>query len=80
MGLSNQLISELVTIKLIKQHTAGQSGRTKHVDIQFQFIKERFQRGDMKVEFVGTEKQLADMMTKQLAGPAYRDAVTAIMG
>lgn len=34
----------------------------------------------MKVEFVGTEKQLADMMTKQLAGPAYRNAVTAIMG
>jgi hypothetical protein len=67
-------------IKLIKQHTAGQSGRTKHVDVQFQFIKERFQRGDLKVDFVKTEEQLADMLTKQLPGPAFKTSIARLMG
>jgi hypothetical protein len=67
-------------IKLITQNTAGQSGRTKHVDVQYHFIKERFQRGDLTVDFVKTQDQMADMMTKQLPGPAFKMATGIIMG
>lgn len=67
-------------IKLITQNTAGQSGRTKHVDVQFHFIKERFQRGDLSVDFVKTQDQMADMMTKQLGGPEFRRHRTIVMG
>jgi hypothetical protein len=67
-------------IQLTKEHTAGRSGRTKHVDVHFQFIKDRFQQGDLKVDFVKTEEQMADMLTKQLPGPAFKKAVAQIMG
>jgi hypothetical protein len=50
------------------------------VDVQFHFIKERFQRGDLSVDFVKTQDQMADMMTKQLGGPEFRRHRTIVMG
>jgi hypothetical protein len=67
-------------IVLITEHTAGQSGRTKHIDVQFHFVRERYQYGDLAVKFVCTQDQKADMFTKQLPGPAFRKHRSLIMG
>jgi len=51
-------------VKLAKntvQHT-----RTKHIDIRHQFLRDHVAEGDISLENVGTENQLADIFTKLL--------------
>jgi hypothetical protein len=67
-------------IHLIKQNTAGRTGRSKHIDVQFHFLKDAFQRGDLEVEFVETANQAADEFTKQLPGPALVRVTAKLMG
>jgi ABC-type taurine transport system substrate-binding protein len=67
-------------IHLMTQHTAGVSGRTKHVDLQYHFVRHRYQRGDIDVTYVSTGEQLADMFTKPLPGSVFEKAVQRVMG
>ena len=41
--------------------------RTKHIEIRHHFLRDHVQRGDIALEFICTEKQLADIFTKPLA-------------
>nr|GEZ03640.1 hypothetical protein [Tanacetum cinerariifolium] len=41
-----------------------QHSRSKHIDIRYHFIKERVENGMIKLYFVNTEYQLADLFTK----------------
>ncbi|GJU70938.1 retrovirus-related pol polyprotein from transposon TNT 1-94 [Tanacetum coccineum] len=43
-----------------------QHSRSKHIDIRFQFIKEHVENGVIKLYFVNTEYQPADILTKAL--------------
>lgn len=43
-----------------------QHSRTKHIDIRHHFLKDHVQKGDITLEFVGTDFQLADIFTKSL--------------
>ena len=43
------------------QHT-----RTKHIDIRHHFLRDHVAKGDISLENVGTENQLADIFTKPL--------------
>ncbi|GKC88035.1 retrovirus-related pol polyprotein from transposon TNT 1-94 [Tanacetum coccineum] len=43
-----------------------QHSRTKHINIHFHFIKEHVEKGTIKLYFIGTEYQLADLFTKAL--------------
>ncbi|GJS70590.1 retrovirus-related pol polyprotein from transposon TNT 1-94 [Tanacetum coccineum] len=43
-----------------------QHSRSKHIDIRFHFIKEQVENGVVKLYFVNTEYQLADIFTKAL--------------
>jgi hypothetical protein len=40
--------------------------RTKHVDIKYHFIREQLKNGVIDMQYVGTDDQLADMLTKPL--------------
>eukprot|EP00903_Cladosiphon_okamuranus_P021398 g19668.t1 len=40
--------------------------RSKHIDVRFHFIRELFKSGRITIEFVPTEEQHADMLTKVL--------------
>ncbi|KAJ0390320.1 hypothetical protein ATCC90586_011926 [Pythium insidiosum] len=44
----------------------GYHARTKHVDIRHHFIREKINDGVIKVVYIKTEKQLADILTKGL--------------
>jgi hypothetical protein len=37
---------------------------TKHIDIQYHFLRDHQQRGDIAIEYVSTHNQLADTFTK----------------
>jgi hypothetical protein len=65
-------------IALMSKHSAGVSGRTKHIAVAFHFIRHRVMRGDLKVCFVPTKQMKADIMTKSLPGPAHVEAVKAL--
>ena len=40
--------------------------RTKHIDVRYHFVRERVATGAIKLDFVETKKQLADILTKPL--------------
>jgi hypothetical protein len=41
--------------------------RTKHIDIQYHFVRETYQKGAVQLTWIPTEGQLADALTKPLA-------------
>ena len=43
-----------------------QYSRTKHIEIRHHFLRDHVQNGDIALEFISTEKQLADIFTKPL--------------
>ncbi|CAB1097444.1 unnamed protein product [Ectocarpus sp. CCAP 1310/34] len=43
------------------------SGRTKHIDVRFHFIRGLFRSGEISVKFVPTTEQHADLLTKALS-------------
>ena len=42
------------------------SKRSKHIDVRFHHVREQVDVGNIGVEFISTDKQLADGMTKSL--------------
>ena len=65
-------------ITLLTKHTAGVSGRTKHIDIAYHFVRHRVMIGDIKVRFVSTKNMKAEVMTKGLPGPAHIEAIKGL--
>ncbi|XP_021834587.1 uncharacterized protein LOC110774362 [Prunus avium] len=43
----------------------------KHLDTDFHFVRERVQRGDLIVQYIPTEEQVADVFTKGLHSPIF---------
>ena len=52
------------TVNLSKNHI--QHSRTTHIDIRHHFFHDHVQNGDISLEFVDTNNQLADIFTKPL--------------
>jgi len=46
-------------------------GRSKHIDIKFHFIRDEVRKGNVCVEYLETDKMVADAMTKPLPGPRF---------
>jgi len=46
--------------------TDSSHGRTKHIDTQYHFIRDKIQAGILKVDWVSTHSQIADILTKAL--------------
>jgi hypothetical protein len=40
--------------------------RSKHIDIIYHFIRDRIQKGKMKLQYISTNEQVADILTKPL--------------
>ena len=50
--------------------------RTKHIDVQHHFVRERISLGDVKLEYCSTDLMLADTLTKALPSPAFHKTST----
>lgn len=66
------------SLVLMKQHTPGASGRTKHIDVAYNFVRHRVMQGDIEPVFVGTEEMKADILTKALSGPKHEGGAVAM--
>ena len=40
--------------------------RSKHIDIRYHFIRDMVQRGAVRLDHIGTDEQVADILTKPL--------------
>ena len=65
------------TISNIKTDTTH--GRTKHVDLRHKFCGEVYKLGKVKICYVPTEYNVADIFTKHLATVRFRALRTAIV-
>lgn len=63
-------------IKLIRNPEFHQ--RTKHIDIRYHFIREKYFEGIFEPKYIETENQKADLMTKALAADKFARLRTLI--
>ena len=45
---------------------ANQYSSTKHIDIQYYFLRDHYEKGDIEIDYVSTNFQLADIFIKPL--------------
>ena len=41
--------------------------KLKHIEIRYHYIRDMVQRGAIKLQYVGTDEQVADVLTKPLS-------------
>ena len=56
------------------------SQRTRHINVRYHFIREAILSREVILKFVPSKEQLADILTKALPLPAFRQLVLAIYG
>lgn len=52
-----------------------QHARTKHIDIQYHFTREKIESKDIRLEYLPTDRMLADIMTKPLSPVKFKGFV-----
>jgi hypothetical protein len=45
--------------------------RTKHIEVDFHFVRERVSRKQLQIRFISSKDQIADIFTKPLPLPLY---------
>ena len=56
------------------------TGNSCHIDIRYFFIKDRIDKGEVRVKYCGTDIMLADYFTKPLQGSLFHKFRNVIMG
>ena len=49
--------------------------KTKHIDIQYHFVREHVTTNTIQLSHINTKEQLADILTKVLSGPTFANLV-----
>ncbi|XP_062191325.1 secreted RxLR effector protein 161-like [Phragmites australis] len=65
------MVDNKSALALMKNHV--HHDRSKHIDVKFHFIRECCDRKLIDVEFVGTELQLGDVLTKALGRVRFQE-------
>ena len=47
--------------------------RSKHIDIRYHFVRQHVEDGKVKLVYIPTNEQAADILTKNLAYPKFKD-------
>ncbi|KAK6163824.1 hypothetical protein DH2020_000688 [Rehmannia glutinosa] len=47
--------------------------RTKHIDVRYHFIRDHVEKKDITLEYISTDKQLADIFTKPLCESRFKE-------
>ena len=52
---------------------SGNFARTKHINYRYHFVRERVHKGDICVDYIQTDHQVADIFTKALNWPKFNE-------
>lgn len=52
--------------------------RTKHVEVDYHFVRDKVASGELIVSFVSTQDQLADIFTKPLPAQCFQTLQTKL--
>jgi hypothetical protein len=55
------------------------SGRNKHMEIKMHYVRERVDAKDVKLHYISTTAQRADLLTKNLPRPGFERFRTLLM-
>jgi hypothetical protein len=82
LGLQSHVGSEVFgdnqsAIAVTKNGIKGE--RTKHVDVKYHFVTETVERGDVRLKWIPTAEQQADIFTKALAQPIFEQLRSQLM-
>ena len=67
-------------IRMEKNGRNSCTGNSRHIHIRYFFVKDRIDKGEMRVEYCPTHLMLADFFTKPLMGELFRKLRDVIMG
>jgi hypothetical protein len=54
-------------------------GRTKHIEVDYPFVREKVVRGDLLLQFISTHDQLADIFTKAFPSTRFLQLCSKLM-
>ena len=49
--------------------------RSKHIDIQYHFIREKIESKEIEISYISTDEMIADALTKPLACPKFAKSI-----
>lgn len=55
-----------------------QHDRTKHIEIDRHFIKEKLEGGILELPYIKSEDQLADILTKAVNGRMFKECLSKL--
>nr|GEW57824.1 hypothetical protein [Tanacetum cinerariifolium] len=70
-GFAIYLGSNLISWTARKQPNPIFRARTKHLEIDYPFVREKVTQGDLRVQHISTRDQIADIFTKPLPTPRF---------
>jgi hypothetical protein len=73
------LQDNMSTISLIKNGKSNAES-TRHINIRFFFIHDRFINGEIQIEHIGTANMIADIFTKPLQGDLFFNLRSKLLG
>ena len=62
------------------ENECSAAGRMKHVDVKFRFVQESIKMGEIRIRYISTELNWADVLTKALVPKKHKDALESIIG
>ena len=68
------------TILMLKNGRNSCTGNSRHIDIRYFFVKDRIDKGELRVEYCPSSIMLADFFTKPLQGQLFKKFRDVIMG
>jgi len=54
--------------------------RTKHIEVDYHFVREKVLNRDMVIKYISTSDQLADLFTKSLPSPRFHALSFKLVG
>ena len=67
------------TMYMLKNGRNSCTGNSRHIDIRYFFVKDRIDKGELRVEYCPSSIMLADFFTKPLQGHLFKKFRGVIM-
>jgi len=64
----------------LAQNGMSNSEKTRHISIRYFFVTDRIKSGEIKLQHMGTEDMIADILTKPLQGELFRKLRDLLLG